>query len=78
MSAKEIEKNFSLSAAFGQYIINHPEILKNIPQNAQIVMGDEKDRTLTRKNILLLKMARGGVYQAVRQAKNSWVVRRVK
>ncbi|KKS36708.1 MAG: hypothetical protein A3G49_04545 [Candidatus Sungbacteria bacterium RIFCSPLOWO2_12_FULL_41_11] len=77
MSTKEIEKNFSLSADFGQYIINHPETLKNIPRNAQIVMGDEKDRPLTEKNVLMVKKAKGRFYQAVRQAKNGWKVRQI-
>lgn len=78
MSAKEIEKNFSLSAAFEQYVINHPEILNGVPENAQIVMGDEKDHQLTRKNMLFLRKARGGVYQALRHIKNGWVVRQVR
>lgn len=76
MTSKTIEKNSVLSSAFGEYISKHPYILENIPQNAQIIMGDENDRSFTQRNARTFKRANGKLYQAVK-GKHGWMIKKV-
>lgn len=79
MSTKEIDKNFSLSAAFSEYLIQNPSVLKSVPANAQIIMGDERDPKLTKKNQEIFKRkSDGGLFQAIRQKKNGWTLLPIK
>ena len=48
---KLIEKNLELSFEFTRYLIAHPEIEKQIPKGAQVVMLPEYDDELKRSNL---------------------------
>lgn len=50
MSEKDVRKNFSLSAEFNEYLIQHPAIAKDVPQNACIVFIPKDNQTLAKKN----------------------------
>jgi hypothetical protein len=49
-------KNLMLSKEFCLYLVDHPEIIQNIPDNAIIVLSPEDDPELAEIN---LKMAEG-------------------
>lgn len=52
MTEQEIfAKNLILSTEFDRYIMEHPEIGKEIPLNAQIVFLPEDDQELSKINI---------------------------
>lgn len=53
MSKKDIQKNFKLSEDFNNYVVKNPKIVKNIPENACIVMIPKNDPKLTEKNLKL-------------------------
>lgn len=76
MTQKTIEKNTTLSSAFGDYISKHPDILESVPQNAQIIMGDESDRGFTQRNARAFKRANGKLYQAVK-GRHGWKIKKV-
>lgn len=76
MTQKTIEKNSMLSSAFGEYISRHPDILENVPSNAQIIMGDENDRGFTQRNVRAFKRANGKLYQAIK-GRRGWMVKKV-
>ena len=45
------EKNITLSFEFERYILEHPEVLEQIPQGAEIVLLPKDDPELYRINI---------------------------
>ncbi|GFP27463.1 hypothetical protein HKBW3S43_01701 [Candidatus Hakubella thermalkaliphila] len=52
MAEKELfEKNQKLSTEFDLYLLDHPELLDKIPQNALIVLLPEFDQELKEKNL---------------------------
>ena len=54
MTRKELfRKNQQLSTEFELYILEHPEIEEQIPDNAMIVLVPEYDQELATKNIEL-------------------------
>ncbi|HZX48357.1 MAG TPA: DUF5647 family protein [Nitrospirota bacterium] len=54
MTREELfRKNQQLSTEFELYILEHPEIEEQIPDNAMIVLVPEYDQDLTTKNIEL-------------------------
>lgn len=54
MTRKELfRKNQQLSTEFELYILDHPEIEEQIPDNAMIVLVPEYDQELATKNIEL-------------------------
>jgi len=56
MTREELfRKNQQLSTEFELYLIEHPEIEDNIPDNAMIVLVPEYDKELAEKNIELAK-----------------------
>lgn len=56
MTREELfRKNQQLSTEFELYILEHPEIEEQIPDNAMIVLVPEYDQELATKNIELAK-----------------------
>lgn len=45
------EKNITLSFEFERYILEHPEVLEQIPQGAEIVLLPKDDPELYRSNL---------------------------
>ena len=59
MTGEELfKKNQQLSTEFELYLLEHPEIEENIPDNALIVMTPVYDEELTAKNIELAEANR--------------------
>lgn len=56
---KLIEKNMELSFEFIRYLVDHPEVEKKIPSDAQVVMLPEYDEELKRFNLRNSKRHRG-------------------
>lgn len=52
-----IKKNIELSAEFGKYLLDNPDIAAKIPPEAAIVFLDETDPELTEYNLALSKEA---------------------
>ncbi|OGQ78363.1 MAG: hypothetical protein A3F90_01950 [Deltaproteobacteria bacterium RIFCSPLOWO2_12_FULL_60_19] len=48
---KLIEKNLELSFEFSRYLMAHPEVERQIPRGAQVVMLPEYDEGLKRFNL---------------------------
>lgn len=46
-----VEKNITLSFEFGRYVLEHPEVLEQIPQGAEIVLLPRDDPELYRINL---------------------------
>ena len=59
MTGEELfKKNQQLSTEFELYLLEHPEIEENIPDNALIVLTPVYDEELTAKNIELAEANR--------------------
>jgi len=59
MTREELfRKNQQLSTEFELYLLEHPEIEDNIPDNAMIVLLPEYDNELSEKNIELAEANR--------------------
>jgi hypothetical protein len=52
------EKNITLSFEFERYILEHPEMLEQIPQGVQIVLLPKDDPELYRINLEIARRAR--------------------
>jgi hypothetical protein len=50
MSKRDIQKNFSLSAQFNEYVVRHPEVAKPLVDNACVVFLPKDDPVLSEKN----------------------------
>ena len=48
-----VERNIELSAEFGRYVFEHPEIEDKLPKEAEIVFVPEYDRELKEYNLSL-------------------------
>ena len=46
-----VEKNITLSFEFKRYILEHPEVLEQIPDGAQVVVLPQDDPELYRINL---------------------------
>jgi len=56
MTEKELfTKNLKLSTEFDLYLLEHPEVAEQIPENALIVLLPEEDPELCGKNLELAK-----------------------
>lgn len=56
MKRKEIfEQNLNQLEAFSKYVIEHPDILDLIPNDAQLVFLPEGNKKLQKENLKLLK-----------------------
>ena len=53
-----VEKNITLSFEFERYILEHPEILEQIPDGAQVVLLPQDDPELYRINLEAAQKAR--------------------
>ena len=53
-----MEKNITLSFEFERYILEHPEILEQIPDEAQVVLLPQDDPELYRINLEAAQKAR--------------------
>jgi len=51
-------KNLRLSTEFDLYLLEHPEVAEQIPENALIVLLPEEDHELCEKNLDLAKARR--------------------
>ena len=59
MAEKELfTKNMKLSAEFDLYVLEHPEVGEQIPENARIVFLPERDPKLCERNQELAKSRR--------------------
>ncbi|GFP21052.1 hypothetical protein HKBW3S43_01836 [Candidatus Hakubella thermalkaliphila] len=59
MTEKELfEKNQKLSTEFDLYLLDHPELLDKIPENALIVLLPEFDQELKQKNLEMARLHR--------------------
>ncbi|GFP20356.1 hypothetical protein HKBW3S03_01858 [Candidatus Hakubella thermalkaliphila] len=59
MREKELfEKNQKLSTEFDLYLLDHPELLDKIPENALIVLLPEFDQELKEKNLEMARLHR--------------------
>jgi len=48
-------KNLKLSTEFDLYLVEHPEVAEQIPENALIVLLPEEDTALCEKNLEITK-----------------------
>ncbi len=56
MSNQELfEKNLELSTEFSKYLLAHPELEEQIPQEAQVLILVDSDPELSQKNMELAK-----------------------
>lgn len=73
MSKKNIQRNFEMSAIFTEYSIEHPEILRSIPKNAEIIIIPESEDELAKENRALghriTKLENKPVMQAIQSGK---------
>jgi hypothetical protein len=69
-------KNLDLSGVFHLYIMKHPEILKGLPFEAEIIMGDVDDRALTEENLKVFEKEKGERFQAIKAGK-LWTILKV-
>jgi len=80
MSKKDIEKNFELSEDFNNYVIKNPDAIRNVPENACIVMTPKNDSKLTEKNLKLaekiMKKQHKPCFRAIKE-NQKWVVRHI-
>jgi hypothetical protein len=53
-----VEKNMTLSFEFERYILEHPELLEQIPDGAQVVLLPQDDPELYRINLDAARKAR--------------------
>jgi hypothetical protein len=53
-----VEKNITLSFEFERYILEHPEMLEQIPDGAQVVLLPQDDPELYRINLTAAQEAR--------------------
>ena len=53
-----IEKNITLSFEFDQYIHEHPEVLEQLPDGAEVVLLPKDDPELYRINLAAAQKAR--------------------
>jgi hypothetical protein len=53
-----VEKNITLSFEFEQYILEHPEVLEQIPDGAQVILLPQDDPELYRVNLNASQKAR--------------------
>ena len=59
MNKKEIAlRNLALGFEFDKYLLEHPEILEKIPENALVVLLPQDDPELAKANIALAKKGR--------------------
>ena len=59
MTEKELfTRNVKLSTEFDLYLLEHPEVAEQIPENALIVLLPEEDTDLCEKNLELAKTGR--------------------
>jgi hypothetical protein len=66
MTREELfRKNQQLSTEFELYILEHPEVEKEIPNNAMIVLLPEYDKELAAKNMELAEANREAGQQIV-------------
>jgi Family of unknown function (DUF5647) len=66
MTREELfRKNQQLSTEFELYILEHPEVEKEIPDNAMIVLLPEYDKELAAKNMELAEANREAGQQIV-------------
>ena len=49
------EKNLELSTEFSKYLLSHPELESQMPEDAQVVFLVESDPALTQKNLQLAR-----------------------
>lgn len=52
------EKNITLSFEFEQYILEHPEVLEQLPDNAEVVLLPKDDPELYRTNLNAVQKTR--------------------
>jgi hypothetical protein len=53
-----VEKNITLSFEFERYILEHPEVLEQIPDGAQVVLLPQDDPELYRINLNAVQKTR--------------------
>jgi hypothetical protein len=59
MTAQELfTKNLKLSTEFDLYLLEHPEVAEQIPENALLVLLPKEDPELCEKNLELAKARR--------------------
>jgi len=54
-----VEKNITLSFEFERYVLEHPDVLDQIPQGAEIVLLPKDDPELYRINLEATRRAHG-------------------
>ncbi|RLC78645.1 MAG: hypothetical protein DRI61_09520 [Chloroflexi bacterium] len=61
MTERELfEKNLELQAIFLEYVLKHPDILDQFPQDFQLVILPEDDPELSQRNLELLRTHSNG------------------
>ncbi len=53
------KKNHILGIEFDRYLLEHPEILEQIPENAEIYFLPQEDPNLSQENIRLAESQKG-------------------
>ena len=53
------EKNITLSFEFERYVLEHPELLEQVPQGAEVVLLPRDDPELYRINLQAARRAQG-------------------
>lgn len=51
-------KNLKLSTEFDLYLLEHPEVAEQIPENALVVLLPEEDQELCERNLALARARR--------------------
>lgn len=55
-----LQRNIDLETAFGQYVLEHPEILDTLPKDFQLLILPDDDPELARRNQELLEQQNFG------------------
>jgi hypothetical protein len=70
------KKNLDLSWIFHLYTMKHPEILKGLPFEAEIIMGDIDDLALTEGNLKAFEKEKGERFQAMKLGRK-WEITKI-
>ena len=72
-----VEKNLKLSADFNSYVVQHPSIMRRMPESACIIFESGTDAQLTRENRKLAQEmnSKGKKCYIAKKKKGYWSLR---
>lgn len=64
-----IRKNLTLSAEFNAYLLTHPELLAELPDNSCVVFEAKNDRLFSERNLKIARETHRKCYIATKEGK---------